>query len=470
MNHKTNILFISSDQHRFDCVGLNSTLGIRTPNLDALNADGMNFTNAYTPCPVCTPARASMLTGMWSFRHHSITIPQWTEVPCAFDDGLPTFSELLQKEGYYLGYTGKWHVDSIPENRPQPEDVGFSEYIPEDQYYKWRQGEGLPLTKESSWAAGHPIENAIGYTDTGINPEQSKLHWGAEHTIRMIEECSKNEKPFFIRWDPSEPHLPNVVPEPYASMYNPDEIKPWGSFGDTFEGKPYIQKQQLNTWKTHHWTWEEWAPIVARYMGEITLLDHQIGRVLDKLESLGLADNTVVIYTTDHGDMCGSHGMIDKHYVMYDDVVRVPLIIRWPQVVKADSQCSSFVSHAIDLASTICEIGGCTIPDTFQGKSLLSLFNGEGGWDRKDIFSAYHGGQFGLYSQRMVRNHQWKYIWNATAEDELYHLEEDPWELNNRIDDPSCKKALTELRRRILCWMESTGDPLFNPWNQHQLT
>lgn len=145
-----------------------------------------------------------------------------------------------------------------------------------------------------------------------------------------MEKAATSEQPFFIRWNPSELHLPNIVPEPYFSMYPPETIPPWPSYPDPLVGKPYAQAQQLRTWKLEDWDWNKWAGLVSRYLGEISLLDNQIGRVLAKLEEMNVADNTLVIYTTDHGDMCGGHGMIDKHFVMYDDVVHVPLIMRWP--------------------------------------------------------------------------------------------------------------------------------------------
>ena len=285
----------------------------------------------------------------------------------------------------------------------------------------------------------------------------------------MLEAAKERRSPFFIRWDSSEPHLPNIVPEPYASLYPPEAIAPWPSFPDPLSGKPYMQAQQRRTWGVDAWSWEDWAPVVARYLGEISLLDAQIGRVLDGLERLGLAENTLVVYSTDHGDLCGGHGMVDKHYVMYDDVVHVPLIARWPGRIAAGSTCDAFVSHSIDLASTFCDAAGVRIPSTFRGQSLLPLFAGSQENGREDIFSVYHGNQFGLYSQRMVRDRRWKVVWNATAEDELYDLETDPGEVNNRATDRACADELARLRRRVVAWMEATRDPLLNGWTRAQL-
>jgi arylsulfatase A-like enzyme len=210
-------------------------------------------------------------------------------------------------------------------------------------------------------------------TDPYITPEQSQLAWGADMTVQLLRHAAQGNAPFFLRWDPSEPHLPNVVPEPYASMYPPATIPPWPNFADPLTGKPFIQHQQRRTWGIDQWGWSDWAPIVGRYLGEITLLDHQLGRVLATLDELGIAENTVVIYTADHGDLCGAHGMIDKHYVMYDELVRVPLIVRWPGQIAANQNCGAFISSAVDLAATFCDLAGVERPSTFAGQSILPL-------------------------------------------------------------------------------------------------
>ena len=305
--------------------------------------------------------------------------------------------------------------------------------------------------------------------DEAIKPEQSRLAWGATKTIETLKRVSQGSQPWLVRWDPSEPHLPNVVPQPYADMYPPSQSPPWPSFGDTFKGKPYIQAQQLRSWGLDGWTWDQWAPLVGRYLGEITLLDSQIGRVLAALDDMKLADNTLVIYTCDHGDLCGAHGMIDKHYVMYDDVTRVPFIMRWPDVIKPGTVCDDFVVHTLDLSRTLCEVAGAPVPETFQGESLLPMMKGEDHNGRQDVLCMYMGNQFGLYSQRMVRDRQWKYVWNGTAEDELYDEVNDPGELVNRATDPACQERLVAMRKRLYEWMIAIGDPLNNMWIRKQL-
>ncbi len=451
----TNILLIHADQHRYDCVGANGHPLLKTPNLDRLAAEGMRFSHAFCPSPICAPSRASMLTGAWPSRHRSICNPG-TEAGFPVRDDLPTFSEALKGAGYRLGIVGNWGVNSAR----TPQEYGFDVYVPGSSYVEWRKSQGIPdIPRTNGW---------FGEVDPYIRPEQSRLAWGADHVIRLLHERAKEEAPFFLRWDTSEPHLPNVVPEPYASMYDPKDIDPWPSFGETFVGKPYIQAQQLLSWGIEDFTWDDWRGIVGRYLGEITLLDAQVGRILRALDELGLADETLVVYTADHGDMCGGHRMIDKHYVMYDDVVRVPLIARWPSKIRPGSHSDAFVSSSLDLARTFVEVAGASVPGEFQGESLLPVFQGEGN-GRRSIFAVYHGNQFGLYSQRMVRTAKWKYVWNPTAEDELYHLETDPAELHNRAADPACASELALLREQLVQWLEATEDRLLNNWTRRQL-
>jgi arylsulfatase A-like enzyme len=287
--------------------------------------------------------------------------------------------------------------------------------------------------------------------------------------IQWIEKTREEPDPFFIRWHTMEPHLPCHPPEPHASMYDPKSIPAWPGFADGLENKPHIHRQMRKNWQVEGWTWEQWAPSVARYLGVVTLLDEQIGRVLEALDQLGIADNTLVIYSSDHGDMCGSHGMVDKHYIMYDDVTRVPMMVRWPGVVRPGLVVDDFVSNAVDLPSTILEAAGAAIPETFQGKSLLPALKGESGTGREDIFASYHGNQFGAFSQRMVRDRRYKYVWNATDRDEFYDLERDPGELVNRIDEADIQAELARLRKRMSVWMGEIGDPLHNPFVIRQL-
>jgi arylsulfatase A-like enzyme len=450
---RPNVLLIHVDQHRADCLGAAGHPLIQTPALDRLAREGVHFTHAFTPIPVCTPARASLLTGTWPTTHGLIANAD-AEIHPPATLTLPTISQTLADAGYYVGHVGKWHVHpTLP-----PTAFGCHDYISDQGYAVWRREHGIPPP---------PRRNGFfGEADPYITPEQSSLAWGADRTIDLLRQAAQGDRPFFVRWDPGEPHLPNIVPEPYASLYPPACVTPWASFPDPLIGKPTIQHKQRATWRISGWTWHEWAPIVARYLGEITLLDHQVGRIVATLDELGLAGDTLVIYSSDHGDLCGGHGLIDKHFVMYDDLVRVPLIVRWPGVLPAGVTSDAFVCSSLDIAATIVAAAGCPLPATFAGLNLTEQVSAS---PRQDIFSTYYGNQLGLYSQRMVRDRGWKYVWNVVAEDELYDLADDPGEIRNRATDPARARELRRLRARMLAWLEQTDDRLLNTWTRRQL-
>ena len=456
-SNPTNILLIHSDQHRYDCVGAHGHPQLRTPRLDRLVREGVDFSHAFTPAPICSPARASLVTGRWPTEHRCINIPNFDGYRPA-DTPEPTLWNLLHDAGYRQALIGKFHGEVAGD----PTRHGVDRFLSEDDDYDaWRTARGLPLRRRrNGW---------FGEVDPDTPCEQSRIAWAAEQTLEAIRDFHAEGRPFFVRWDPSEPHLPCLIPSEIADWYPPDTIEPWPSFPDPLKNKPPMQAQQLRSWGVDGWTWEQWAPVVGRYLAEITLLDRHIGRVVDELDRLGLAEDTLVIYTTDHGDLCGGHGMMDKHYMMYDDVVRVPLIMRWPGRVPAGETRDAFVSHEIDLASTIARVAGLTPPEGFRGVDLLPVARGEADTGREDVYSQYFGCQFGLYYSRIVRDRRWKYVWNLTAGDMLYDLESDPAELVNRVTDPAAAGELARLRRRMIEWCESIGDRLLNEFTRVQL-
>ncbi len=450
-----NILLIHSDQHRFDCVGVHGHPVIKTPVLDQLARDGADFTHAFTPSPICTPARASLLTGRWPTQHGVVSIPKTEIYRCVREDERLFWQE-LSDAGYQQALFGKWHNETPRD----PSSYGVR-YLPESDYTAWRAGQGLaPQPNSNGW---------FGEVDPHILTEQHRLAWEAREVSACMESFAASKAPWMIRWDPSEPHLPNVIPAAIADMYPPETIPPWPSFADTLRDKPFIQSQQRRTWGVADWTWKEWSLVVSRYLAEITLMDEQIGKVLATLDRLGLRDSTLVIYTTDHGDYCGGHGQMDKHFNMYDDVVRVPLIMRWPGMIPAGVRRDDFVSHEIDLARTVVTVATNTCPDSFQGVDLVPVAKGEQGTGRRDVFAQFQGAQFGLYSQRMLRDSRWKYVWNLTDVDELYDLEADPGELTNLASHPDYGNELSRLRRQLTAWLESISDPLLNEFTRVQL-
>lgn len=452
-----NILLIHSDQHRFDCLGINGHPLLQTPHLDALAAQGVNFTHAFTPNPVCSPARACLQTGAWATTHKCVTIPN-TEAFQPADTSLPVLTQLLADNGYRVDHVGKFHREVVGE----PTDHGATTYVHGEAYDRWREQQSLPPRPHT--------QGYYGEVDSQITPQQSPLAWQADRVLELLDEHSKREQPFFLRWDPPEPHLPNIVPEPFASMYPIEEIEPWPSFSDPLVNKSPAQRRTRLRWGTDDWSWEMWAPIVQRYLGEVSLLDQQVGRLMRRLDELGLADNTLVIYTTDHGDMCGGHSMMDKHYVMYDDILRVPMIVRWPGVLPQGQVSNAMVIHELDIARTILSAAEVMVPASFVGYDLRDLVCGE--VVRGDIFSQYQGTHQGLYSMRALRNRRFKYVYQPSGIDELYDLHEDPDEIYNLIGVPEMSERCRQMQQRMDVWMREIEDSLRSPlfdWGRSRL-
>ena len=455
MTQRPNIVLIHSDQHRYDAIGANGNDVVQTPNLDRLAADGATFPHAFTTCPICTPARASLMTGAWATTHKSLCIPSSDFWQPARRE-LPVLPELMRDGGYYQGMVGRYHQ----ELEGTPTDHGVEDFIPTEAYGKWIKENDIP---ELSWEGG-----LFGAVNRTVPDEQSPLAFQSDRVMELLGKGAELSRPFFIRWDPVEPHLPYRPSATFHSMYDGIAIPPWPSFPDSLEGKPAPQRRLHLIWGTGGWSWEDWEPYVRLYYAQVTELDHHIGRVLAWLDDHDLSDNTLVIYSTDHGDFAGGHGFMDKHFNMYDDILRVPLIMRWPESIPAGSHSDGFISQEIDIARTILAAAGVDAPESFVGQDVIGLLQGST-LPRSDIFSQYFGTESGMYSSRMMRDRRWKYIWNPLHLDELYDLESDPGELINLIDYPEYNDELTRLRARLVEWMESIGDRLCNTWTKIEL-
>jgi arylsulfatase A-like enzyme len=456
--HSTpNILLITADQLRYDCVGASARYPVRTPHIDRLADEGMWFTDAFTHIPLCCPARQSLINGrrpesfgaLWNF-NIALRIP-------ALSPDEYAWPRELAKRGYRSAFVGKWGVH--PEHTPM--SYGYERYIGEKDYARFVK-ERYPDVRYTNGFFGET--NPVPVHD-------ARTHWLARQAIDMMREFSGQRAPWHIALHFPEPHPPCRPSGAFAGMYDPASVPEWDSFRETFRDKPYIQRQQLYNWKIQDFTWQDWAPVVARYYGMISQIDDAIGLVLEALEQCGAADHTIVVLTADHGDLCGGHRMMDKHYVMYDDVVKVPLVVRWPGVVAAGQRCDRFVHPLLDIPPTILEVLGLDVPEFFHGRSLMPLWRGEEASEwRQAAVATYNGQQFGLYTQRMIRTREWKYVWNTTDVDELYNLREDPAELNNRIRDPQCKDVLKALRAELYEQLARDGDGLvLNEWMRDQL-
>jgi len=457
-----NQLVIVCDQLRYDAISANGYKLSKTPHIDALASTGMRFTNAFTCVGLCTPARTSLLTGLYPHNHQALSNNNQTACRYMLTPDKRTFTRLLADNGYRLGYVGKWHVST----RDDPCRFGFEKYVPLSEYPKWRE------------AAGYAWNPAFGsyHAPTGVKDdipvEASRPHFLVDQAIELLRSYAEDpaHRSWHLRLDFHGPHLPNVIPDPYASLYAPKKFEPWGNYGDTLEGKPWVQKQQLYNWDIQDWTWEQWQPIIAKYYGEVSLLDYEIGRILAELDRLGFAENTIVVCTADHGDMNAAHGMYDKGYSMYDEVYHVPLIVRWPGKTPPGSVCDAFVNHFCDLMPTLLEAAGLPAPRDIDGHSLVPLLEGRlpSDW-RQEMYAEFHGMQWGLYPQRMIRNNAFKFVFNFQDPNELYDLKRDPWEVHNVYRDPQYAAVREEFIDLLYRWNQRTNDALRTDWIQYQL-
>lgn len=440
---RPNVLLVIADQHRWDAVGYSGRFGIRTPHIDSLAREGAFFEHAFTPCPVCAPARQALLTGLAPESIGALWNNDFITTPTAKpEDGY--FTASLANTGYRCALVGKWN-SSVTH---PPAAFGFGEHISYHGYHDRIKAKYPGLAYKNKWF-GEKSPVAL---------DDSQTHWAAREACGLMERYCLGGMPWFVRVDFTDPHLPCRPSEPFASMYPPDSIESWDSFGDTLAGKPYIQRQQLKNWGLEGLEWDDWKECVAYYYGMVSQVDDALGIMLDKLDELDIGRNTVVIYTTDHGDLGGGHGMLDKHYVLYDDVTRVPLVVRHPELVKAGLRVEEYVSNCLDMGATLGDLCGVPVK-AGHGRSLAPLLLGERQPERDFQVSSSNGQQFGLYTQRSIRTDDWLYAWNMTDVDELYDVHADPGQKINRICDAALSGTVAILRKRLYTELIRRDDP-----------
>ncbi len=457
MSKAPNLLYLQYDQQRYDCVSMSRRFGVKTPNLERIAGSGAFFENCYTPIPVCAPARQALFSGMRPESYGGLWNPHIVFPVCGMDKTMFSWTREIRNMGYNTAYIGCWEVDP----KAAPSDYGFDRFVSRADINKYISDK-YPDVK---------YKNGYFGEKNPVPLEDSFTHQVARHAVGYIEELSKSDEPWYIHIDSPEPHLPCRPSEPFASMYDPDDIEPWGSMGETFEGKPYIQRQQLYSWRLEYLTWDNcWKYTVALYYGIISQYDDALGRILDALEKTGQIENTIIVYATDHGDMCGAHRLIDKHYNMYDDITHIPMAIRWDGHIKP-MRVKSFTQSMLDIPATLCSMLGVNVPQgLFQGKDMSAdLFAGVEFDGRETAVSTYNGQQFGLYCSRMICGERYKYIWNATDIDEFYDREIDPNELSNEISNPEYKDIIADYRLRLLDELTRCRDPLIGWTGEVQL-
>jgi arylsulfatase A-like enzyme len=481
---RMNILLIMTDQQRYDTLGCCGAATCRTPNIDAMAARGVRFDWAYTPTSPCSPARAALFTGLY---------PHKNNVPInggIVNPDVPNLATELGRAGYSLGYVGKWHVDQAkvptaygfegkdfpgygyPVTRGLIEGLRFSQHRntpPHYSDYLEERGYEPPRVLEASYGDNPGTQSQEMYALQSGTVESSFEYMVSEFTIDLLRRFKtvrdRVGKPFFIWTNFWGPHTPCLMPEPYYSMYDPKRIPEEPSFGETWERKPRMHDLYERYWGLGSGGWPGWREIIARYWGYVTMLDHLVGRILVELRALKLEENTLIIFTSDHGDMMGAHRLIEKGPFAYEESWRLPMVVVHPACESPGSACDEFV-YLHDLYPTFLEIAGIRPPDECDSQSILQNTLGRTvPTNRDSVYGAFTGHIFPT-PLRFVRTRTHKLVYNRSDIGELYDLVNDPWEMRNLIDLPETSALQDGLLEQMRDYMVRLEDPILGPFDR----
>ena len=454
-NRPPNVIVFMSDQERADVVKKGHPC--ITPTAEKLAEEGLLFDRCYTPTAHSCPARGCYFTGLYP-SHHGIynNILTHTAIAGAINPGCRMFSENMREAGWNLGITGKWHC-SRTEN---PEDRGWEEVLPTATARN-------ALTPEAFWegqvkAAQTPEDNSprrrgeiltpgyrrrFLYGTTEKTMDQHPGHRIVSKTIEAMERYAKEDQPFFIHCGPGEPHDPYIVPPNYLAMYDGVEAPLPPSYHDDLQDKPRIyQRHRKQLWS--QLSDEEVKESIVHYWAYCTMLDDYRKMLYDAVDDLGLRDNTILIFMSDHGDYLGDHGLYCKGVPSFDSAIRVPFIVRWPEGIESPGRVIDEFVTLCDFAPTFLEVAGLDQNPT-SGASLAPFFSSSevDGWTQ-ELHTQFNGVEL-YYTQRSVMTKEHKYVFNGFDFDELYDLTKDPETMTNLVDDPAYTDVLHDMVKRM---------------------
>lgn len=473
MSTRPNILIFMTDQEQGAVVAPDHPC--QTPNADRLAAEGVRFRHAYTPSPHCCPSRATFFTGLYPSRHGVYNnIFNSAAIHTALNPGVVTFGEELREAGYRLIFSGKWHVTA----EADPADLGWEELITTSTagthhgrtIDDWQRA-AAQSAQERDRQRGHIQRPGWGdFVVYKTLPDAGPKGYEDLHDYRVVEKAvdavhdlKESDGPWVLYVGPVGPHDPFNVPQKYVDMYDPDQIDLPESYRDTLADKPRLyQRMRRQFWD--QLSEDEVRESIAHYWAFCTLEDAMLGEVLDALDETGQADNTLVIFLSDHGDYCGAHGLYLKGVPAFREAYHVPCIVRWPAgIADPGRTVDAFVSLA-DFAPTFLEVAGLQPSADLSGRSLLPLLQGETPADWPNAHYTQCNGVELYYSQRSVTTHDFKYVYNGFDFDELYDLRADPHEMVNRADDPEYVEIKKELVAKMWRFAAREDDIIFNPY------
>ena len=500
MPDRPNVLLICTDQQRRDTMACYGNDWVQSPNVNALADESYVFENCYVTVAVCSPARASLLTGLYP--HTAGVIKNSVPLP----DASPTIAELAP-EDYTTAKFGKWHLgnDLVQQH-------GFDEWVAtEDEHesnpthtrreHRFRHSEYFDFLKPRGYQPHRRTDGGYAFS------QQQRSMLPEEHTMatflgdNVADFIRRNtEDPWLMCAMFFEPHPP--YNGPFNEMYDPAEVP---------TSPIFLREPDANTplWHRrrarHHLvngvsdrfrvsdeqspsldvgaesrpleTEDDWRALRARYFGLVTLMDKGVGKILNALDETGQADRTVVVFTSDHGDGIGDRGMLGTKRAFYDEIAGVPLLMRVPWMNRSQRRVAGSIGH-VDIVPTLLElmgVGGAEMPDHLQGQSRVDVLNGTAELCG-DVFMQWYGHSptvplgnddiermSNVSWRSVVTSDRWKLNLSPGDQCELYDLKVDPYEMNNRFGDPECRDRVRDMTARIRIWQQAVGDELTLP-------
>jgi len=480
-----------TDQESVSLSGCYGNRRISTPARDSIAENGVRFDNHYVASFPCSPSRATLITGLYAHHHGIVTNG------IVLDENMETLGSRLGRAGYNTTWIGKSHLGGWFEPHDE-ETCPYHELLKTDMGYRWKKhpggagGEDYRLNgfqtwisgwsdyrnylqttdlpdeiKHDRWVGGHAVMPSAPDSEhaySRLTADHHMASWLAGEAVAALGRARESPAPFCMVLSFYAPHHPIAPPRPYDTLYRPDDMRLPQSYHAAQEKKnlPGVNPENNHdNYIADSWSEEQARAYLARYHGYVTYLDDQLGRVLDALREQGLYDNTIVVFSSDHGDMLCEQGMIYKHtFNGYDTLMKVPLTVQWPAGIPAGQVFDGLSSH-VDLVPTLLELAGVEPATDMDGRSMAKVLTGQAGTARDEVFVDV------MNQGLMTRREQWKFVLNAALcsgkpvrrIDELYDLENDPGEMLNLALEPAHAARVERMKQSLFDWLDEADYP-----------
>lgn len=460
MAKQPNILILFSDQHNAKVLGCYGNKQVRTPHLDRLAGEGVRFEHAFTQNPICTPSRTCWLSGQYVRNHGYYGL-----------DGngpaqLPSLFSHAKTNGYRTGMSGKIHTPHgwLPQHCDSVSSCYAFEKGAPDIYADYLQSKGIAKDRDDVGGRDKPGTDA---RPSFLHEDDTAEAWCAAETIKFLEESKNDDRPFCYWMSLPRPHSNYIPAKRFWDLYDTNKLELPPSADDSLEDRHWTMRntkkgQMGNGSITGFAAFEPRdydsyrRRVLHGYYGCVSMVDDAVGRVMKRLEELGLRENTIVVYSTDHGDFAGEHGIIEKAPgISSRAITRIPWIWSWPGHLP-QGKVSNELVETVDLLPTLCALAGLPAPDWVDGHDITSLLQGKEEPVRKVAVTENYL-THSVHTKRYTLVNYTEALNGGEDFGELFDLEEDPWERVNRYFDPSYKHIVDELRRLLLDWSFSAS-------------